>query len=410
MGRTTRKLFQALELPAGNDGIIRYLHFQEDSGYYGIGLVDGVNHGVDPGKWQVYKNIGAQDWLLSGRAGVVFIWDPDGDRFNMVTTAPAGLAGRALMNGLEVDSGDAGRIIVYFKPNQIYFMLLALRLESGRSSGWLDRYAWLLLETYPTSRSLSELAARFGVPTFHTPVGFKHFGDALVRLETQMAAGSERLELRDTRGRSHSFPANTRILLMAEESGGAALGGESLFASRTGRNHMLALKEKDGFQVGLLALALGARLHLEQQSFAGFYLDRLDKYQIRHRCYERRDLTLFDESLRGPRREEAMAAGNVKKDRTVSFFRHLADRLAASEMNPGEATRFLQERISNGYVIPPVADVYWAGDGTLLEFEGGWWQVRASGTDAVLRYYAEGERREEVRALNQALIGLQLDE
>jgi len=61
-------------------------------------------------------------------------------------------------------------------------------------------------------------------------------------------------------------------------------------------------------------------------------------------------------------------------------------------------------------VFPPVQDVYWAGDGTLIEFDGLWWQLRASGTDAVLRYYAEGKLREEVRWLNDALMRLDVSE
>ncbi|HOT01886.1 MAG TPA: hypothetical protein PLY66_12855 [Acidobacteriota bacterium] len=90
MGRTSRQIFDLLGIPTGPGGIVEYLHFAESPTYHGIGVVDGVNHGVDPGKWQIYKNIGAQPILLGGRAGVVFIWDPDGDRFNMVTVAVPG--------------------------------------------------------------------------------------------------------------------------------------------------------------------------------------------------------------------------------------------------------------------------------------------------------------------------------
>ncbi|HPB29525.1 MAG TPA: hypothetical protein PLU41_14060 [Acidobacteriota bacterium] len=410
MGRTSRQIFDLLGIPTGPGGIVEYLHFAESPTYHGIGLVDGVNHGVDPGKWQIYKNIGAQAILLGGHASVVFIWDPDGDRFNMVTVADPDTAARAQANGLEVEAGDAARSIVYFKPNQIYLMLLAFRLESARRQGLLDRRPWLLMETYPTSRSLAELAARFRVPTFFTPVGFKHFGNACARLEEQELAGAAELALTDSRGRRHTFPAGTRILLMAEESGGAALGGTEMLHSRSGARSMLALKEKDAFQVGVTAMALAGRLHLDGSSFARYYLEVLERYDIRHRFYERQDVTLFDESLAGPARETAMAEGNRKKDRAVRFFRSLAERLGRGELNPGAVTRILQERGPAGFVFPPVQDVYWAGDGTLIEFDGLWWQLRASGTDAVLRYYAEGKLREEVRWLNDALMRLDVSE
>jgi len=409
MGRTSKILLESLGISTGPAGVVEYLHFQERSDYYGIGLLDGVNHGVDPGKWQIYKHIGAQQALLEGRAEVVFIWDPDGDRFNMVTTSPTVLSERARANGLEVDPGNDSRVVVYFKPNQIYFMLLAFRLEEYRRNGMLDAQPWLVMETYPTSRSLAELAERFGLPTFHTPVGFKHFGNACARLEEQLAQGRETLELADVRGRRHTFPGGSRILLMAEESGGAAMGGPELLHSRSGRRTMLALKEKDAFQIGLMALALASWLRRENLSFAEYYLACLDRYAIRYRFYERQDITLFDESLHGEARRQAMEAGNRKKDRIVAFFRGLADGLADGTLTAGQVTRTLQAHCSDNYVFPPVQDVYWAGDGTLVEFDGLWWQLRASGTDAVLRYYAEGQLREEVRWLNDAMIRLRVE-
>ncbi|MBN2431529.1 MAG: hypothetical protein JXQ27_08645 [Acidobacteria bacterium] len=410
MGRTTRRIFNILNIPTGPQGGVEYLHFHEKSDYYGIGIVGGENHGVDPGKWQIYKNIGAQDLLLQGRADVVFIWDPDGDRFNMVTTAPRDVEGPVIRDGLEVEPGDNDRILVYYKPNQIYFMLLAFRLEQYRAMGLLERYRWLLLETFPTSRSLQQLADRFDVPTFFTPVGFKHFGNALRQLEEQQAAGVASLALTDVRGRTFTFPEPLRILLMAEESGGAAMGGAERIVSRFGRRTMLGLKEKDAFQMGVMALALAAHLKMESMSFAEYYVNRLEKYRITYRHYERRDLTLFDESLTGEARETARAAGNVRKTTAVNFFRGLAGQVAAGDLNTGQVTRILQERCVTGFVFPPVREIFWAGDGTFIEFEEMWWQLRASGTDAVLRYYAEGERRVEVAALNETLVRLKLDE
>jgi phosphomannomutase len=407
MGRTARKIFELLDLPTGPGGLVDFRHFEERPDYYGIGIVDGVNHGVDPGKWQIYKNIGARELLLGGEADVFFIWDPDGDRFNMVTRAPAVQAKKAIVNGLEVEeAGD--NAIVYFKPNQIYFMLLAFRLEFLQQAGLLRKFHWLLMETYPTSRSLVELATRFEIPTFHTPVGFKHFGNATAHLEEQLLVGAGELTLTDVREAAHRFPRDTRVLLMAEESGGAAMGGVEPLRSRMGARQMLALKEKDAFQVGVLALALAARLHRERISFAEYYVDRLDRYGIRYRHYERRDVTLFDESLTGGARERAMADGHRRKDAAVAFFRGLADRFTAGTLNAGQVTAGLQARAGSQFVFPPVQDIFWAGDGTFVQFDGLWFQLRSSGTDAVLRYYAEGRMREEVRQLNAAMANLDL--
>ncbi len=64
---------------------MKYIYDDEDSGYHGIGILDGENYGVDPGKWQIYKNIGARKLLKDVPYGsFLFIWDPDGDRYNIV--------------------------------------------------------------------------------------------------------------------------------------------------------------------------------------------------------------------------------------------------------------------------------------------------------------------------------------
>ena len=179
MGPAARRIYASLGIPSGDDEAVFFTHEEESSNYHGIGVVDGVNHGVDPGKWQVYKNVGAQEMLAGGACDVFFIWDPDGDRFNMVTMAPARLANEARGAGLEVDPLDQDRCLVFFKPNQIYFMLTALKIASLAEAGELENYNWIVATTWPTSMSIGEIAdtfnERFGgaLGTFRFPVGFK---------------------------------------------------------------------------------------------------------------------------------------------------------------------------------------------------------------------------------------------
>ncbi len=423
MGAAAARVFAELGLdvapsPAGTpgglvegspDGPVFLTHAQERADYYGIGILDGLNHGVDPGKWQVYKHVGAQDLLRNGLASVFFIWDPDGDRFNMVTVAPAALARPAAAAGLEVDPLDAARCLVFFKPNQLYFLLTALKLESLHAAGALAGSAWIVATTWPTSRSIGELTEAFNrlhgtsLATFRVPVGFKHFAALVGDLEAQLLdddAGEQATQAIDATLTQTVFGKRPRLLIMAEESGGAACGYDDWLDSGHGATRSLAPKEKDGMQVGLLALALAARLHLEGSSFAAFYLDRLERYDIRHRFYERRDVALADESLRGAAREAARTAGHARKLATVEFFRSL------QSLTPEQARQTLGRRLPAGASLPPIERMFWAGDGTLIQFPGQWFMLRASGTDAVLRYYMEGRQREAVAALNAALVAL----
>ena len=54
----------------------------------------------------------------------------------------------------------------------------------------------------------------------------------------------------------------------------------------------------------------------------------------------------------------------------------------------------MQARLPAGVALPAIERCFHAGDGTLIEMDGLWFELRASGTDAVLRYYMEGRQRE----------------
>jgi len=47
-------------------------------------------------------------------------------------------------------------------------------------------------------------------------------------------------------------------------------------------------------------------------------------------------------------------------------------------------------------------------EGTFLQFKTFWFVIRASGTDAVLRYYINGQDKEEIIAYQESLMSLQI--
>jgi len=408
MAPTARRIFADLDIGVSAEGPVFFTHEEESDTYHGIGILDGVNHGVDPSKWQVYKYVGAQDLLRDNKCDVFFIWDPDGDRFNMVTTAPAQLAAQATSAGLEVDPLDDDRCLVFFKPNQIYFMLTALKIASLDAGGELTNSNWIVATTYPTSMSIGEIATTFNersaatLSTFRVPVGFKYFAELVNGLEAQLATNTPVTKATDVTGITTEFGPRPRLLIMAEESGGAAMGPAEPMVSRHGNRTCLAAKEKDAMQIGVMALCLAARLHNGGGNFAGYYLELLEKYETRYRFYERRDITLFDEALKGEAREQAQAAGNALKEATVAFFGSLEGMSAAA------ATADLLERMPAGAALPTISRIFHAGDGTFIEFDGLWFELRASGTDAVLRFYMEGRDQELVAELNEAFTRLRI--
>jgi phosphomannomutase len=414
MHENSLPIFERFGIKTGQGGMIRYMHWEKRDDFHKVGEINGENYGCDPTKQIIYRNIGLKEKLLAGQIHFGFIWDPDGDRYNIVTVAPASVKKNAEASGLEVESvAESDKCVVYFKPNQIYFINAALKLEMLAQSGDLFKHDQVIGTTYPTSKSIGELADVFNkryakefaqsgtrIRVFNTPVGFKYFGEMVGAIEAQLNRGGE-VVLKDVTGKDVSLGRSPRILIMAEESGGAAMGSAGWRLSKEKHKKSLAMKEKDGMQIALMNLGVMSTLYLEKKSFAELYTEKIDEYDIQFRYYDRMDKTLFDEKLIGEAREKAKAIGNKVKDYTVDVFKALT-----RKNSPGEAQEALQKLVGERVKVPEIKRVFWAGDGTYLDFGTMWFELRASGTDAVLRFYIEGKDKAFLDSLNRAFVSI----
>jgi phosphomannomutase len=414
MHENSLPLFERYGIQTGQGGMIQYMQWEKRDDFHRVGEIGGENYGCDPTKQIIYRNIGLKEKLLSGEIHFGFIWDPDGDRYNIVTIAPASAKESAESCGLEVESiAGNDRCIVYFKPNQIYFLNAALKLEMLAESGALFTHDQVIGTTYPTSKSIGELADVFNkryakefdqsgtrIRVFNTPVGFKYFGEMVGDIEAQVDQGNE-VVLKDVTGKDICLGRSPRVLIMAEESGGAAMGSATWRLSKEKKRRSLAMKEKDGMQIALMNLGVMSKLYLEKKSFAELYVEKIEEYDIRYRYYERIDKMLFEESLIGEAREKAQAIGNKAKDYTVEAFKALT-----KKSSPGEVQEVLQKLVGEGVKVPEIKRVFWAGDGTYIDFGTLWFELRASGTDAVLRFYIEGKDKAFLDTLNQAFVAI----
>lgn len=411
MKATTERLFPMLDIYTGHDGAIQYIYGDEDSRYHNLGQKDGKHFGPDPSKKEVYKSIGAQDLLLNGKADIVFIWDPDGDRFNIITLASESQAEKAKALGLEVDScPGTDKAIVYFSPNQLFFMLTAYRINVLKETGLLDTYDWFITPSISTSRSLGELAAMDNIPVAQVRVGFKYVGTFSEWLESRTDPDEPFI---NAIGDKIYIGKKPRALIMCEESGGAVFGGTQFLTNESKTKSIIALREKDGMQFGLMILSLATHLYNSKRSFADYYCSLIEKHDIRYRFFNRRDVMLYNESLTGTEREKAKAAGEKTRDRIMDFFKKLAEQSSAGRTIE-EIHNEINSRLADGdRALPKPTRVCVVGEGkllegTLMEFDDFWFLIRASGTDALLRYYIEGRDKEEIKAYQQSLINLKI--
>jgi len=396
MAASAKRILKALGIPP--EAITWYLA-DEDPRFHRVGEIGKENFGADVGKAEVCANTGAPEKLLSGEADIVLLWDPDGDRLNIMTTAPVALRKRANDFGIVTGPDNGRRMVVYVTPNQLYLLLMDFRIQLLSKSGLLSKYNWFVGTTFPSAMAIEELARQDGLPTVRVPVGFKNLGDLCRSLEEKRGADQVFTTLT---GQRIPLGPQPRALILCEESGGASLGGPELMRSRGGKQEFLALREKDGMQLALLAWAAAASLYRAGRSLAEEYCDLIEKKKIQYRYGARLDVSLYDEQLTGDALNRAKDAGIETRDRVVAFFKEAA--LGKKE----EMGKKLQSASPGVAALPAIQVGAWVSDGSLFEMDGARLVVRASGTDALIRYYIEATSEEKMETLRTFIGGIQL--
>jgi phosphomannomutase len=148
-------------------------------------------------------------------------------------------------------------------------------------------------------------------------------------------------------------------------------------------------------------LSIMAGLYLDKSSFAELYMDKIREYDIQFRYYDRIDKKLFEESLRGEERERAQTIGNQAKEYIVETFKSFVGKPSTEEVR-----KELQKLVGGAVTVPEIKRVFWAGDGTYIDFGSFWFELRASGTDAVLRFYIEGKDKAYLSKVNMAFVSI----
>ncbi|MCX7781659.1 MAG: phosphoglucomutase/phosphomannomutase family protein [Negativicutes bacterium] len=240
---------------------------------------------------------------------------PEPIQKNLDALRQAVVAHRAY-SGVAVD-GDGDRIGAvdengrFINAHQIMALLIRYLVEKR---GWTGGVA----QSLHASGLVAKVAAKYGLPLYQTPVGFKYIAELMLSKD---------------------------ILIGGEEGGGVGL-----------KNY---IPERDGMLLGFLLIEMMAAYRRP----LGYLLDELSAEHGRY-YYGRRDLHLPEE------KKQALLA-----------------RLAA---NPPSAIGSAKVRAAA------------CGDGCTLELANGWLIFRASGTEPLVRIYAEVDSQE---ALDNLLEG-----
>lgn len=224
----------------------------------------------------------------------------------------------ARVHGAVASDGDGDRLGAmteegrYLSPHHIFALLLIHLVEDRGERGGV-------VKTVSTSTMIDQLAQRYGLPLYETPIGFKYISQLMLE---------------------------TDILIGGEESGGIGVRGH--------------IPERDAT---LAALLLVEMMAVRQTTFSG--LLALLQERVGDHVYDRTDL-------------------------------HLAQPVAPTELTA------LRAQLPATLAGVPIASIS-ERDGLKLVFrDGSWLLMRASGTEPVLRIYAESDSSGKVHALLEA--------
>jgi phosphomannomutase len=284
-------------------------------------------------------------------------------------------------------------------------MLTAYRVFNMKRGNNLNDYDWFITRSVSTTHAIDELAVLENIPVAEVRVGFKYMGTFAEWVEKRTDTTAPFIT---PTGKKVVLGERPRPLIMCEESGGAIFGGTDLLWNKSHTRGLLTMREKDGMQLALFTLSLAAFLYNSSESFADFYCDRIKKNNIKHKYFNRRDVRLYDESLTGAERQAAKQKGMERRDQVMEFFQDLAKQSAQGRSLDEIGDEINSKLSEQSRRLPRPKRVCDVGDGTLLEHDEFWYLVRASGTDAVLRYYVEGKDKEEIVAIEQALIDMRI--
>lgn len=326
----------------------------------------------------------------------VLITDPDHDRLTICELESAGNVSTLEDNGISYVKLDDDRVLTVFTANQAFLMLMDYRAKQLKSQNKWNNHPRFMIKTTASALSWDEWAKHNGVGVINVPVGFKEIANIMKKVELQLKnSPSEEVKVDDVFGNTINIGVQPRLIFAGEESGGMIMGAEDTVKSLSGRE-AIAMREKSATEAIIVASSLIAKLETENKTLSQYLLEVFDSNKITSKFDTREDISYYNESEPDIEKlKQAKLEGEKQRTKNDLFFLSLA-----IAVNEGIAT--LEEVIEVlEYAFPELnfaelKAIKFVGDGTYLEFNDKYIEIRPSGTDAKTKAYGGGTSFEEI--------------
>ena len=334
---------------------------------------------------------------------VVLITDPDHDRLTVCQIEEENKKDFLKSLGVDYVELGNGRILTVFTANQSFLMIMDFWADSLKREGLFDKHPRFIIKTTASARSWDEWAKKNNVKVVNVPVGFKEIANIMKKVEKQLNDHPDKdVVVTDVLGNDINLGVNPKLIFGGEESGGMIIGSESIITSQAGRK-AIAMREKSATEAIIVASALTSYLQKEGKTMSEYLDNVFNKNQIISKFDIREDIAYYNESEPDIEKlKQAKTLGEAQRTKNDVFYLTMAVAKKDGKMTL-EQIREILKNTFNDLNFDNLIDVKFVGDGTYLEFDDKFIEIRPSGTDAKTKAYGAGASKEEIKKFAQIM-------
>ena len=319
---------------------------------------------------------------------VVLITDPDHDRLTIAQTEESSRIGYLKKNGIDYVELGKDVVLTVFTANQAFLMLMDFWAKQLKAEKLWNKHPRFMIKTTASALSWDEWAKKQGVKVVNVPVGFKEIANIMKKVELQLKNNPNKdVVVDDVFGNSINLGKDPRLLFGGEESGGMIMGTEELISSLAGRK-AVAMREKSATEAIIVASALVAKLG--KTPLSDYLKEIFDKNNIIGRYDTRVDIAYYNESEPDiDRLKKAKIEGEEKRTKNDLFYLSMAIAVREGKMTMDNVREILNDSFMS-LIFDDLKSIKFVGDGTYMEFNDKYIEIRPSGTDAKTKAYGGG--------------------
>ncbi|MDO5437915.1 MAG: hypothetical protein Q4F80_06945 [bacterium] len=330
---------------------------------------------------------------------VSLITDPDHDRLSVVQVEDIHNLEEVKKNGVDYAKLDENRILCIFSANQAFLMIMDYVKDKLKKSGKFDEHTRFMVKTTASSKSWDEWAKNNGIKVINTPVGFKEIANVVKKVEYQIEKGVDDIVVYDIFNNEVHLGKSPRMIFGGEESGGMIIGSNDLIKSKSGR-FALSMREKSATEAIIAASGLISELDIPlYKHLENVYKNNniIAKFDVRD------DIAYYNESEPDiDKLKIAKQEGEKQRTKNDIFYLALAIGLFENKLTLDNIKEILSKTFPS-LDFSNLISVNFVGDGTYLDFDDKFIEIRPSGTDAKTKAYAGGFDKEKLSDYSKAL-------